>query len=127
MAFALAIRNTLTAPRRLMLTSISFVSITTVIFCGSTIQPLLNHFQIATNVDEARESNDISFGREDESRNSHFRYRKRTGSNDETIISPVDDQIASNSNLVQPEAEQLKKEQQLHEKAWLVRKWYNFD
>lgn len=125
MAFALAIRNTLTEPRRLMLTSTSIVSITSVIFCGSSIQPILAYFSIPTNVDEAVEHNSSGFGAGNDAAGTSFdRFRNRSGSADGSIISPVDDlnigSPGSNSNLITgPKG--------AYEKAWLVRKWYNFD
>lgn len=123
MAFALAIRNTLTEPRRLMLTSTSIVSITSVIFCGSSIQPILQYFSIPTNVDEAVDHNSSGFSAGDDAANTSFdRFRNRSGSGDQ-IISPVDDvnigSPGSTSNLIGPK--------NVYEKAWLVRKWYNFD
>lgn len=112
MAFALAIRNTLTDSRRMMLTSTSVVSILSVIFCGSSIQPMLQHFFIATNVDEAADNNE----------NSQFGgFRRRTGSFNGELISPTDDvtigQASTSTNA----------NKNVYEKAWLVRKWYNFD
>ena len=123
MAFALAIRNTLTEPRRLMLTSTSIVSITSVIFCGSSIQPVLQYFFIPTNVDEAVDRNSTGFSANNDPNTSFNRFRNRSGSGDQ-IISPVDDvnvgpHGSSNANLVGPK--------NVYEKAWLVRKWYNFD
>ena len=125
MAFALAIRNTLTEPRRLMLTSTSIVSITSVIFCGSSIQPILAYFSIPTNVDEAVEHNSSGFGAGNDAAGTSFdRFRNRSGSADGSIISPVDDlnigSPGSNSN-------QITGPKGAYEKAWLVRKWYNFD
>lgn len=121
MAFALAIRNTLTEPRRMMLTSTSIVSITSVIFCGSSIQPILQYFFIPTNVDEAVDHNSTGFSANADPNTSFNRFRNRTGSGDQ-IISPVDDVNigpGSSTNLVTPK--------NVYEKAWLVRKWYNFD
>src|SRR5699024_9658649 len=125
MAFALAIRNTLTEPRRLMLTSTSIVSITSVIFCGSSIQPVLQYFFIPTNVDEAVDRNSTGFSASNDPNTSFNRFRNRSGSGDQ-IISPVDDVNvgphggSSNANLIGPN-------KNVYEKAWLVRKWYNFD
>lgn len=119
MAFALSIRNTLTEPRRLMLTSTSIVSISSVIFCGSSIQPILQHFFIATNVDEAVDHNSSGFASSNDPQTSFDRFRNRADSI-EQIISPADDQNIDSMGL--PSSHK-----NLHEKAWLVRKWYSFD
>lgn len=126
MAFALAIRNTLTEPRRLMLTSTSIVSITSVIFCGSSIQPILAYFSVPTNVDEAVDHNSSGFSAGDEAAHTAFdRFRNRSGSGDGGLISPVDDvnlgPSGSSHNLIGAPGKNV------YEKAWLVRKWYNFD
>lgn len=114
MAFALAIRNTLTESRRLMLTSTSVVSIMSVIFCGGSIQPLLNHFFIATNVDDEDQLRGGTGG---------FGPRSRSGSFSGELISPADDvtvgQPSTSTTLIGSK--------NAYEKAWLVRKWYDFD
>lgn len=121
MAFALAIRNTLTEPRRMMLTSTSVVSIASVIFCGSTIQPLLQHFFIPTQVEEMQELGENS-------RFAGLRARSDNGigggGSGASVVeftgatTPVDD-----VNIGQPSGGP----KMIYEKAWLVRKWYNFD
>ncbi|KAF7488322.1 Sodium/hydrogen exchanger 7 [Sarcoptes scabiei] len=118
MAFALAIRNTLTAPRRLMLTATSMVSIISIIFCGSTIQPMLHYFQISTNVDESG-NNDENEGKNE--KNPFETIRDRSESFSSELITPTDDVSINNHNAINSEHKNK------YEKAWLVRKWYNFD
>lgn len=126
MAFALAIRNTLTAPRRLMLTATSMISIISIIFCGCTIQPLLHYFQISTNVDESHPIDDNSQGTSNGPQQRGFNgFRQRSGSFSSDLITPTDDVTISNHNQ-HTNRNQLD-HQNSYEKAWLVRKWYNFD
>lgn len=108
MAFALAIRNTLSVPRRLMLTSTSFVVIVSVIFCGSTIQPMLHYFQIKTNVEEPHDEDDVH----------PTPTRHRSGSISSQLITPTDDKSIISLN---------EKMEEIVEKAWLIRKWQHFD
>ena len=145
MAFALAIRNTLTEPRRLMLTSTSIVSISSVIVCGSSIQPILNYFFIPTNVDEAMDHNSTGFSVNQDPNTSFNRFRHRTGSGSDQILSPVDDVnigpstgfssisggsiggFPGNQNTSFNNTSNISNNKNVYEKAWLVRKWYNFD
>ncbi|RWS17010.1 sodium/hydrogen exchanger 7-like protein [Dinothrombium tinctorium] len=104
MAYALAIRNTLSEPRRIMLTTTSVISIVTVIVFGGSTSSLLSLLGIPVGVEE----------------NEHemlpFSEMKRTGS----ITTPTD----LRSPTSPPSQQQSRSP---YEKAWLVRKWYNFD
>nr|XP_046911145.1 sodium/hydrogen exchanger 9-like isoform X2 [Dermatophagoides farinae] len=130
MAFALAIRNTLTAPRRLMLTATSMISIISIIFCGCTIQPLLHYFQISTNVDESHPNDDVqgtSNSQQQQPSSQGFNgLRQRSGSFSSELITPTDDISISNHNQITNNRNHMD-HQNAYEKAWLVRKWYNFD
>nr|XP_027201088.1 sodium/hydrogen exchanger 9-like isoform X3 [Dermatophagoides pteronyssinus] len=134
MAFALAIRNTLTAPRRLMLTATSIISIVSVIFCGCTIQPLLHYFQIATNVDESHSLDDVldqqqqqqpGTSNDQQPKGGFDGFRRRTDSISSDLITPTDDITITNHNQIS--IQNPNHHQNEYEKAWLVRKWYNFD
>ncbi len=103
MAFALAIRNTLTEPRRLMLTSTSLISIVTVIVCGGGTSPLLQYLRVPVGVEEA------------EHEMLQFSGVRRSGS----ATTPTDLRSPSLANEMPTRS--------AYEKAWLVRKWYNFD
>ncbi|XP_055948633.1 sodium/hydrogen exchanger 6-like isoform X2 [Argiope bruennichi] len=100
MAFALAIRNTLSDQRHLMLTTTSVIAIVTVIVCGGFSTQLLAWLGIPVGVEEDHEM--LQFG------------SLRTTS---AVTTPTD--------LRSPPAVQVSKTP--YEKAWLVKKWYNFD
>lgn len=107
MAFALALRNTLTESRQLMLTATSFIVIVTVVFIGGSTNSLLQMLEIPVGVDEGeqemlsiRASTSRSFDDDD-----------NNGS-----CTPGGTPIDSNSTRRSP-----------YEKAWLVRIWKNFD
>ncbi|XP_054154317.1 sodium/hydrogen exchanger 6-like [Oppia nitens] len=103
MAFALAIRNTLTEPRRLMLTSTSLISIVTVIVCGGCTPALLQQLRVPTGVEEA------------DHEMLQFSGVRRSAS----AQTPQD--------LRSPGLATDVPTRSAYEKAWLVRKWYNFD
>ncbi|GIY90293.1 hypothetical protein CDAR_416804 [Caerostris darwini] len=100
MAFALAIRNTLSDQRHLMLTTTSIIAIVTVIVCGGLSTQLLAWLGIPVGVEEDHEM--LQFG------------SLRTTS-----------QVTTPTDLRSPPAAQVLKTP--YEKAWLVKKWYNFD
>ncbi|XP_042902571.1 sodium/hydrogen exchanger 7 isoform X2 [Parasteatoda tepidariorum] len=100
MAFALAIRNTMSESRHLMLTATSIIAIVTVIFCGGLATQLLAWLGIPVGVEEDHEM--LQFG------------SLRTTS-----------QVTTPTDLRSPPAAQVLKTP--YEKAWLVKKWYNFD
>ncbi|CAG2108816.1 unnamed protein product, partial [Medioppia subpectinata] len=105
MAFALAIRNTITEPRRLMLTSTSLISIVTVIVCGGCTPALLQQLRVPVGVEEA------------EHEMLQFSGVRRSGS----AQTPQDLRSPSITGG------QDGPTRSAYEKAWLVRKWYNFD
>lgn len=90
-AFALAIRNTLSEQRRLILTTTSLIAIVTVIICGGFTTTLLTWLGIPIGIEDEREM--VQFG------------------------SPKKLSQEQNAN----------QKQEKFEKAWLVRKWSNFD
>ncbi|RWS23321.1 sodium/hydrogen exchanger 7-like protein [Leptotrombidium deliense] len=104
MAYALAIRNTLSEPRRIMLTTTSVISIVTVIVFGGSTSSLLSLLGIPVGVEES------------EHEMLPFSDMKRTGS----VTTPTDLQSPTSP----PSQQQTRSP---YEKAWLVRKWYNFD
>ncbi|XP_076323667.1 sodium/hydrogen exchanger 9-like isoform X2 [Tachypleus tridentatus] len=97
MAFALAIRNTMSESRHLILTTTSLISIITVMICGGSTTQVLSWLGIPVGVDEERELH-------------HFSSVK---------------QVSTPTDLRSPPPGMETRTP--HEKAWLVRKWYNFD
>lgn len=100
MAFALAIRNTLSEQRHLMLTTTSLIAIVTVIVCGGCTTQLLAWLGIPVGVEEEHEL--LQFGG--------------------MRMVP---QVTTPTELRSPPPPMENKTP--YEKAWLVRKWYNFD
>lgn len=100
MAFALAIRNTLSEQRHLMLTATSLIAIVTVIVCGGFTTQLLAWLSIPVGIEEEHEM--LQF----------------------TGIRPSG-QVQTPPELQSPPPQPETKTP--YEKAWLVRKWYNFD
>ncbi|XP_077514724.1 na[+]/H[+] hydrogen exchanger 3 isoform X4 [Amblyomma americanum] len=100
MAFALAIRNTLSEQRHLMLTATSLIAIVTVIVCGGFTTQLLAWLSIPVGIEEEHEM--LQF----------------------TGIRPTG-QVQTPPELQSPPPQPESKTP--YEKAWLVRKWYNFD
>ncbi|XP_049269670.1 sodium/hydrogen exchanger 9 isoform X2 [Rhipicephalus sanguineus] len=100
MAFALAIRNTLSEQRHLMLTATSLIAIVTVIVCGGFTTQLLAWLSIPVGIEEEHEM--LQF----------------------TGIRPAG-QVQTPPELQSPPPQPETRTP--YEKAWLVRKWYNFD
>lgn len=122
MAFALALRNTLSEPRQLMLTTTSLIVILTVVVCGGSTNQLLLMLGIPIGIDES-EHEMLNFTGVRRSRSSQ---------------TPTDLQSPSSLELGRGESEsadgtprrpgiQQQQQRSPYEKAWLVRKWYNFD
>ncbi|KAG8187191.1 hypothetical protein JTE90_020062 [Oedothorax gibbosus] len=109
MAFALAIRNTMSEQRHLMLTTTSLIAIFTVIVCGGFSTQLLAWLGIPVGVEEDHEM--LQFG------------SLRTNYN--TIDPVMTSQVTTPTDLRSPPAATVLKTP--YEKAWLVKKWYNFD
>lgn len=107
MAFALALRNTLTEQRQLMLTTTSLIVIVTVVVIGGSTNSLLQVLEIPVNVDES-EQEMLSI------RASSSRSFLGDGSQESGPTTPGGTPVAN--PLRSP-----------YEKAWLVRKWKNFD
>lgn len=103
MAFALAIRNTISEARQIMLTTTSLIAIVTVIVCGGSSSALLKWLRVPVGVEEA------------EHEMLQFSGVRRSGS----AQTPTD--------LRSPGVENAGQVRSAYEKAWLVRKWYNFD
>ena len=106
MAYALAVRNTLSEPRQIMLTTTSVISIVTVIACGGFTSTVLQILNIPVGVEES------------EHEMLPFSSMKRSGS------------ITTPTELQSPESDGgsgVNASRSPYEKAWLVRKWYNFD
>ena len=105
MAFALSIRNTITDARSIMLTATSFITIITVIVCGGSTKQMLDWLKIPIGVEEAdHEMLQISGLRRDQSQTTPTELRTPSLSMEQSP--PV---------------------RSTYEKAWLFRKWYNFD
>ncbi|XP_076370262.1 sodium/hydrogen exchanger 6-like isoform X2 [Tachypleus tridentatus] len=100
MAFALAIRNTMSESRHLMLTTTSLISTVTVIICGGGTTQLLSWLGIPVGIEEEQELHPFS-------------SIKQTSE----VSTPTDLRSP-------PPGMEIRTP---HEKAWLVRKWYNFD
>jgi len=110
MAFALAIRNTLSEPRQIMFTTTSVIAIVTVIACGGFTSTVLQILEIPTGVEE------------NEQEMLPFSGVKRSSS----MTTPTDLQSPSSSTIGST-SQQPSAQRSPYEKAWLVRKWYNFD
>ena len=106
MAFALALRNTLSEPRQLMLTTTSLIVIVSVVVCGGSTNSILAMLRIPVGVEES----------EHEMLNFTGVRRSRSAA------TPTD--LASPANSIGVDGQPPKSP---YEKAWLVRKWYNFD
>ncbi|KAI1307604.1 Sodium/hydrogen exchanger 7 [Halotydeus destructor] len=105
-AFALALRNTVSEPRQLMLTTTVVIVIVSVIICGGTTSTLLNLLQVPTGVDDVQDE--------------HMPLSRVNGI--PTAVTPSD--LVSPSSIGQAPSTGPKK---VYEKAWWVRKWFNFD
>lgn len=106
MAFALALRNTLSEPRQLMLTTTSLIVIVTVVVCGGSTATLLEILNIPVGVDDS----------EHEMLNIMGIRRSRSQQTPTDLQSPA---IAIDGSPLPPRSP--------YEKAWFFRKWYNFD
>lgn len=106
MAYALALRNTLTEPRQIMLTATSVISIITVIVCGGFTNSILQFLEIPVGIEDS------------EQEMLPFSCVKRSSSvaTPTELQSPTEGEVFSGAPVKSP-----------YEKAWLVRKWYNFD
>lgn len=96
-AFALAVRNTVSMPRQMMLTATLSIVLVSVILLGGMTTPMLKLLQIKTGVDENMEE---------------LKARR---------LSLID---INDPSLSTPEERREKKQ---YETAWLVRVWSNFD
>ncbi|XP_064456672.1 sodium/hydrogen exchanger 7-like isoform X2 [Ornithodoros turicata] len=106
MAFALAIRNTLSEQRHLMLTTTSLIAIVTVIVCGGFSTQLLAWLNIPVGIEEEHEM--LQF----------------TGVRPNYEAAPNG---AATPPVQTPPELRSPENKTPYEKAWLVRKWYNFD
>ncbi|XP_022252192.1 sodium/hydrogen exchanger 9-like isoform X2 [Limulus polyphemus] len=100
MAFALAFRNTLSEPRQLILTTTSMIAIVTVFFCGGITTQLLTWLGIPVGVEEEHEMLQLSGAQ-------------------------ATPQVSTPNELRSPPP--VPENRTPYEKAWLVRKWHNFD
>lgn len=105
MAFALALRNTVSEPRQLMLTTTSLIAVVSVVVGGGSTSTMLAMLRVPVNVQES-EHEMLSF--------SGVRRSKSATTPNDLVLSP---QTAHDA--LPPRS--------AYEKAWLVRKWYNFD
>lgn len=96
-AFALAVRNTVSIPRQMMLTTTLIIVIVSVIFFGGVTMPVLSCLKIKTGIDEHEEE----------------KKARRLS------LIDVNDPSASTPQ------ERIEKRQ--YEKSWLVRVWSRFD
>ncbi|XP_053207171.1 sodium/hydrogen exchanger 9-like isoform X1 [Panonychus citri] len=111
MAYALAIRNTLSEPRQIMLTTTSVISIVTVIACGGFTSSVLQVLEIPVGVEES------------EHEMLPFSDVKRSNS----VTTPIELQSPTSPGGEKLSGEPTTASRSVYEKAWLVRKWYNFD
>ena len=114
MAFALALRNTLSEPRQLMLTTTSLIVIVTVVVCGGSTSSFLQMLEIPMGVDES-EHEMLSY--------SGVR-RSRSQQTPSDLQSPGDASGEGSGGGGEGTATTTRSP---YEKAWLVRKWFNFD
>ncbi|XP_022657787.1 sodium/hydrogen exchanger 7-like isoform X4 [Varroa jacobsoni] len=111
MAFALAIRNTLGLQRHVMLTTTSFIVIVSVVVCGGSTSTLLRWLNIPVgSEDHDQELLNITAA----AAAAHAAQAQQGGASNR----PGDPRSPTSG-------EPLKSPP--YEKAWLVRKWYNFD
>jgi sodium/hydrogen exchanger-like protein 6/7 len=96
-AFALAVRNTVSMPRQMMLTATLSIVLVSVILIGGATTPVLKLLQIRTGVDEHQEE-------------LKARRLSLIDINDPTVSTPEE-----------------RREKKQYESAWLVRVWSNFD
>lgn len=90
----------------------------------------MHYFQISTNVDESHPNDDVqgtSNSQQQQPSSQGFNgLRQRSGSFSSELITPTDDISISNHNQITNNRNHMD-HQNAYEKAWLVRKWYNFD
>ncbi|XP_023324392.1 sodium/hydrogen exchanger 9 isoform X2 [Eurytemora carolleeae] len=80
LAFALAIKNTVSEARQIILTTTSLIAIVTVIFCGGLTPPLLGLLKIPIGVvDPGSDETQIEAGREEEEGEGHERRTQGQG------------------------------------------------
>ena len=96
-AFALAVRNTVSMPRQMMITATLSIVLVSVIFIGGVTTTVLKLLPIKTGVDEHQEE-------------LKARRHSLIDINDPTLSTPEE-----------------RREKKQYESAWLVRVWCNFD
>ncbi|XP_056005780.1 sodium/hydrogen exchanger 9-like isoform X3 [Ostrea edulis] len=128
-AFALAIRNTATEARKLMVSATMIIVIVTVILGGGLTTPMLGWLQIRVGVEEEKEmTNFASPSGQENGRKGKWQRQYSTMENmrDDSQSQTQED---SNSQQVLPllkgNAEET--ESKKRDKAYLVGKWHNFD
>uniref|UniRef100_A0A1Z5L5J2 Semaphorin-1A n=1 Tax=Ornithodoros moubata TaxID=6938 RepID=A0A1Z5L5J2_ORNMO len=130
MAFALAIRNTLSEQRHLMLTTTSLIVMVTVIVCGGFTTQLLAWLNIPVGIEEEHEMLQFT-GVRPVSKHlglvvlgmllERFSPGRPTGKEMYYAFTFQTPAVQTPPELRSPENKSP------YEKAWLVRKWYNFD
>ena len=113
MAFALALRNTVSEPRQLMLTTTSLIVIVSVVVCGGSTSSFLQMLEISTGVDES----------EHEMLNYTGVKRSRSQQTPTDLQSPGNGSAGGTAGT----GDAPPVTRSAYEKAWLVRKWFNFD
>nr|XP_011451414.3 sodium/hydrogen exchanger 9 isoform X8 [Crassostrea gigas] len=114
-AFALAIRNTSTESRQLMVSATMMIVIITVILGGGLTTPMLGWLQIRVGVEEEKEMTSFA-GPAGQDNNKKGKWQRQY-STMENMRDDAQPQMGSGQ-----ESEQRKRD-----KAYLVGKWHNFD
>ena len=110
-SFTLAIQQTITESRQIILTTTSVIIIVTVIFGGSMLGKLLDLLEIDTGMQES------------DHEMKPFSKNTASSTNDADNVN-----LTKSAKSIDPQTNQyLISSQSLNEKAWLVRKWYIFD
>nr|XP_022288085.1 sodium/hydrogen exchanger 9-like isoform X4 [Crassostrea virginica] len=123
-AFALAIRNTSTEPRQIMVSATMMIVIVTVILGGGLTTPMLGWLQIRVGVEEEKEM--TNFAGSSAKGKWQRQYSTMENMRDDNQAQRQEDH---NSHQVLPLLEESGEDsqQKKKDKAYLVGKWHNFD
>ncbi|XP_013382889.1 sodium/hydrogen exchanger 6 isoform X1 [Lingula anatina] len=134
-AFALAIRNTLTPARELMFTTTLLIVILTVILCGGFTTQMLQWLRIRVGVEDESEAQNFQAVRSAINKQKRYQTMSDAQSNGASnqggdtgdAIATASGQSNLNMTTSPTDAAPPPMRIQESEKAWLVMKWYKFD